>query len=69
MMYNVLTFLKFRAIITIITVQVIIITYQQNKNEHWWNFAWGKMKKAMTIYRVTLFHFQTRRKNINNLDR
>ncbi len=46
-MYNVLTFLKFRAIITIITVQAII-TYQQNKNEHWWNFAWGKMKKEMT---------------------
>ncbi len=50
-MYNVLTFLKFRAIITIITVQYrLLLPINNIKTSTDENFAWGKMKKKITHY-------------------
>ncbi len=71
-MYNVLTFLKFRAIITIIIVQYrSLLPINNIKTSTDENFAWGKMKKEMTHYLqsdiISLSNSQ--KKNINNLDR
>lgn len=65
--YNVLTFLKFRTIITIITVQVII-TYQQNKTSTDETLPEEKWKNKWHDLQSDIISPSNLQKN-NNLDR